>query len=605
MRRFIVQAFAVIGALVVLVIVGGSLFFMLAGAPKPTVPELAVLKIDLTREFADVSRDNPLAKLRGEDRAGFLDVLTAINRAAADPKVKGLIANVGSVSLSMAKAQEVRDAVLRFRAAGKFAYAYGEELDGNKGYYIATAFDQIAVQPMGGLGLTGLITERLFLRGTLDKIGIEPEVERRRDYKTAADDYLFSGFTPAAREMIQSFVGSISNQMIEGIAKGRGLSVEDVRGLIDRGPFTTDEALKARLVDRIAYPDEVREAALAKAAPEGAKDKAKVIAQGPYLAATAAKPKSGATKIALVPASGLIVQGAGGDDPVTGEQMGATPLARAITKAVEDKEIKAILLRVDSPGGSAIGSDVIRHALLKARKAGKPVVVSMSGVAGSGGYWIAMSADAIIAEPATITGSIGVISLKPNVEKLAADWGANYDRILFGANAGIGSIGKPLTGAERERASAQIDEIYNLFKAGVAEGRNMTVEAVEKIAQGRVWSGAQAKDLGLVDQLGGIETAEAVIREKLKLPGEAPALDLVLFPKSPSLIESIGRMLGGKGDEGDARANVGLGGALRRALVEDPALAPVIRAARPYLRDLSLALSGEPLALVTAPVDFN
>jgi protease-4 len=234
--------------------------------------------------------------------------------------------------------------------------------------------------------------------------------------------------------------------------------------------------------------------------------------------------------------------------------------------------------------------------MIKAKQAGKPVIVSMSGVAGSGGYWVAMSADAIVAEPATITGSIGVISLKPNIEKLAADYGANFDRILFGANAGIDSIGKPFTPAERERLSAQMDEVYNAFKVGVADGRNMTVEAVEKIAQGRVWSGAQAKDLGLVDQLGGIDVAQAVIREKLKLNADAP-LDLVVFPKPPGLLESISRSLGGGGE--DTRVD------LLALLGRDPQLARLVKAAQPYLLALTLSLDGGPLVLTSAPVDLR
>jgi protease-4 len=598
MRRFIVHSFAFIGLSVMTLVLLGVILALTYRPSKPSVPDMAVLRLDFSQAFQDVAKSDPFAHLRGEQKAGFLDLLKILATATTDPRVKGLIADVDGVSMSLGQVQELRDALTKFRAAGKFAYAYGESLSGNKDIYLASAFDQIAVQPMGGLGLTGLMAERLFLRGTLDKIGIEPEVERRRDYKTAGDAFLFTGYTSSEREMILSYVGSLSAQMIEGIAKGRGLSADDVRALVDRGPFTTEEALKSRLIDKIAFFDEVRDGALMKASPEGQREgdkpKARLIASGKYAAATEKSAKSDATKIALVPASGAIVNGDEGPNFGGNDNVAASTLAKAINHAIDDKDIKAILLRVNSPGGSATASETIRHALAKARKAGKPVVVSMSGVAASGGYWISMGADAIVAEPATITGSIGVFSLKPNIEKLAADWGANYDRILFGANAGINSNGKPYTPAERERLGAQIDEVYNLFKAGVADGRNMTVESVEKIAQGRVWSGAQAKDLGLVDQLGGLDTAQAILREKLKLGADAP-LSLEVFPKPPGFFEMLSKNLGT-----DQPSSL-----ISQIRAQNPQMARLAHSLDPYLQALGLSFQGQVLVYTTAPYDFN
>ncbi len=599
MRRFIIHSFAFIGVSVMTLVLLGIVLAISHRAPKPSVPDLAVLKLDLSQHFDDVAKNDPIAHLRGETAAGFIDLLTVMTTATGDARVKGLIANVDGVSMSLGQIQEFRDALARFRAAGKFAYAYGESMGSNKDIYLASGFDQISVQPMGGLGLTGLVAERLFLRGTLDKLGIEPEVERRRDYKTFGDGFLFTGYTSSEREMILSYVGSLSAQMVDGIAKGRGMSPDDVRALIDRGPFTTEEALKSRLIDHIAFFDEVREEALTKASTDSngaiSKSRAKVISGSRYAQATEHGPKSSAVKIAFVPASGAIVSGDGGPNFGGDDMIAAASLSKAINHAIDDKDVMAILLRVNSPGGSASASETIRHALMKARKAGKPVVVSMSGVGASGGYWIAMGADAIVAEPATITGSIGVFALKPNFEKLAADWGANYDRILFGANAGIYSTGKPFTPAERERLGAQIDEVYNLFKSGVADGRNMTVEAVEKIAQGRVWTGAQAKDLGLVDQLGGLDVAQSVLREKLKLAADA-TFDLVLFPAPLTFFESLSKNLGGH-DQAFALVDLFRG--------RDSQLASFAQMAEPYLQALRLSLAREPLVFTTAPVDFN
>ncbi len=600
MLRFAVRTFAVIGVLFVLLISLTIILMLSYRTPRPSVPDSAVLKVDLAQAYSELGRNDPISRFRGESSAGFIDLLSALNTAASDPRVKGLIANVDGVPYSLAKVQELRDAIAKFRASGKFAYAYGQSLPGNKDIYLASAFEQISVQPLGGLALTGLSAERLFLRGTLDKIGIEPEIERRRDYKTANDAYVYSGYTSSEREMILSYVGSLSGQIIEGIAKGRSMSVEDVRSLIDRGPFTTEEALKSKLIDRIAYADEIRDSALQKASGDKP-GSAKVMTMGHYAQAVQDKPKSNATKIALITANGVIMSGQGGDDPVSGTRLGADALAKAITKAVEDKDVKGFLVRADSPGGSALASEVIRHALVKAKKAGKPVVVSMSGVAASGGYWLAMSADAIVAEPATITGSIGVFAMKANIEKLAADWGAGFDRILFGANAGIYSIGKPYTPAERERVSAMVDEIYNSFKSGVAEGRNMTVEAVEKIAQGRVWSGAQAKDLGLVDALGGLDVAQNILREKLKLAADAP-LDLIAFPKPPTFIEALAKNLDG-GDNG-AHSSLMMPAEIQTQL-QALQMPRVARMAESYLREVDLALSGEPLALIDTPTDFR
>src|SRR5271165_5733709 len=586
MRRFIVGFFALIGFSTVL-LVGGVLLVM--GGLKPAVtplPAKIILTADLTRGLPEGASEDSLLRLLVGGKTTLRDFLDAIEAAGDDPRVKVLLARVGDDELGLAKIQEVRDAITAFRGKGKlalaFADSFGEFGPGTRPYYLATAFDEIWLQPMGNVGLTGLYAESPFLKGTLDILGIVPEFDHREEYKTAMNLLTETKMTPAHREEVEALLGSVSGQIVRGIARGRKLAETEVRAAIDRGPLLGAEAVEAKLVDRLGYRDEVMAHARARAGTG-----AELLGLGAYVDRAGRPHHEGAT-IALIYGSGLVVRGGGAANPLTGSNiMAASEMTRAFRAAVRDPSVRAILFRVDSPGGSAVASETIWREVVFARERGKPVVVSMGDVAGSGGYYVAAAADKIVAEPATLTGSIGVLAGKLVVSDLFKKLGVSADSAQIGANAAMFSSTSDFSARAHSRLEAFLDDTYRGFKDHVAAGRHMTQEEVEEVAKGRVWSGEDAKARGLVDELGGSAVALRLAKEAAKLAPDA-AVELTVFPREKEAFEIIFDRLVGKERDGDERGVSS--GSIERSL----------RAAQPLLQRLETLLDNS--GVLTMPV---
>jgi protease IV len=527
--RFLIGFLATLGALaVVVVIVVAALVWSLLTPAPPELPERVVLRLDLRQGLAEMPGGDPLAALGLRPEITLTEAVMALERAAADPRVHGVVARLGGEGPRLAQAQELRAAIARLREAGKFTLAhadsFGEFGPGTRGYYLASGFEEIHLQPMGAIGLTGLLIETPLLRELLDNLGVLPSGDKRGTYKSLAETFTESELTPWNREALEALADSVIAQIADGIAAGRGLGGDAVRALIDRGPFMANEALDAGLVDGLSYFDEVAEQALTRAGP-GAGD----VGLTRYLLALGPPPQD-APVVALIHGVGRIQRGESDYGPAGGWVMGADTVADALTQASEDPEVQAILFRVDSGGGSAVASETIGRAVRRAVAAGKPVIVSMADMAASGGYWIAMDASTIVARPATLTGSIGVFAGKP---VLAGFWdhiGVNWGRVQRGANADMWSTGLDFDESGRERLDAFLDHTYAAFIAGVARGRELPEEQARAAAEGRVWTGAQALELGLVDDLGGLPRALALAREAA---GVAPDAPIALRPYPP------------------------------------------------------------------------
>src|SRR5437660_37859 len=467
MRRFVLGLLAMIGLLAVLAIAGIGVVIGRFAAYQPRLPATMILSADLGRGLIDGPSQSPLAELAFGKKPTLRGFLDALERGGDDPRVKGIYAHLGGDSLGLARAQEVRDAIAAFRAKGKFAIAFSESFGefgaGTRPYYLATAFDEIWLQPLGSVGLIGLHAEVPFLRGTLDRLGIVPRFARREEYKSATNSLTETEMTRPQREEIESLLGSMAGQINQGIATARQLSESEVRALIDHGPLFAEEAKAARLIDRIGYRDEAMTEAHRRAGSG-----AEFVTVSRYLEG-AGHPHDKGPTIALIHGTGLITQGGSTASPLTGDaEMSARAVTRAFRDAFRDADVRAILFRIDSPGGSAVASETIWREVGRARERGKPVIVSMGDTAGSGGYYVAAPADKIVAQPATLTGSIGVLAGKLVIAEFLHKLGVTTDAVERGAHAGMFSAMQDFSPAERVRLDASLDSIYWGFKAHVA-----------------------------------------------------------------------------------------------------------------------------------------
>jgi protease-4 len=539
LRRVLVAFLAVIGFLTLAAVAGGAVLAWRLLPDRQPLPERILLTADWQDGLAETVGPPDLLDLELIPPPTIAEVVLALDAASRDPRVAGLVVRLAGTAHGFAVAQELRDAVRRFRAAGKFAVAhadtFGELGSGNEGYYIASAFEEIDLQPVGLVGLTGLLAQVPLARDLLTRLGVSFEVVRRAEYKTALESLTESELSAPNREMLEALLGTLQGQLVAGIAEGRGIPPERVRRLVDRGPFTGPEALAESLVDRLGHADETLDAALGRAGA-GAEpvDLADYADRNP---ATSSGPES-AAPVALIRAAGLIRRGEDG----IGSEIAADDLAGALAEAAKDDEVRAVVLRVDSGGGSAVASETVGHAVQRVRQAGKPVVVSMGNAAASGGYWIAMNATRIVAQPGTLTGSIGVIAGKPSLAEAWDRLGVNWAEIRRGANAAIFSLNRPFSPEAEARVEAIVGSLYESFTDGVAQGRGMRPEQVEAVAKGRVWAGETALDLGLVDELGGLDAALAATRAALQLPADAP-LRVVLLPRDASPVRAVLRWL--------------------------------------------------------------
>lgn len=541
-----------------LTIVGGIttailvLILLVAGARcacgGATVPARTILELDLEQAFAETSSSDPIARLLGGGDSSLADVVATLERASGDDRVVGLVARIGGGGYGMAHTQELRDAVAAFRASGKFAVAFSETFgefgDGNQGYYLATAFDEIWLQPSGDVGLSGLIAQTRFLRGTLDLLEVEPRMDHRYEYKNALNTYTERGYTPAHREALGAVLESMHGQLVRGISEGRKLDPSAVKALIDRGPFLGPEAATEKLVDHLGYRDEVY-AAIRERAGAGAE----LLYADKYLERAGRRHTRGA-RIAVVYGVGPVTRGSNSFDPLFGDgtTMGSHTVAGALREAIDDPEVKAIVFRVDSPGGSYVASDTIWRETVRAKQLGKPIIVSMGNVAGSGGYFVAMDATKIVAQPGTITGSIGVLGGKMLTRKLYEKIGVTHDSIKTAANSGMFSDLEDYTAHGWTRFQAWLDRVYVDFTAKVAAGRGLPIEKVQQIAKGRIWTGEDAKNIGLVDELGGWPVALRLAREAAGLDATSD-IELKVYPHDKGL---LGQLLGDDPDNSES-----------------------------------------------------
>ncbi|MGO9824998.1 MAG: signal peptide peptidase SppA, partial [Terriglobales bacterium] len=400
-------------------------------------------------------------------------------------------------------------------------------------YYLATAFDHIYLQPSGDVGLTGIIMESPFVMGTLSKLGMSFHGDHRYEYKAALNFYTESKYTGPHKEEMTAIMNSWFNQIKDGICQARQIPPDKFQAVVDAGPYLGKEAVAAKLVDGIAYRDEVYGDVKSKAG-----DGAELLYLDKYLN-RAGRPHERGKTVALVFGVGAVTRGKSDYDPVEGSQnMGSDTVAGAIRTAAEDKDVKAILFRVDSPGGSYVASDAIWREVVRARQAGKPVIVSMGNLAGSGGYFVAMAADKIVAEPGTITASIGVLGGKMLTGGLWDKVGLSWDEVHQGENATMFTGTHDYTPAEWGRFQAWLDRVYVDFTGKVAEGRKLPREKVLEIAKGRIWSGQDAKNLGLVDELGGYDTALNLAKKAAGVP-EGDDVKIVVYPRPRTLLESV------------------------------------------------------------------
>lgn len=463
-----------------------------------------------------------------ERRPAPLRVLVeSLDRAREDGKVTAVVLRVSTLpGVGWGRVQELRDAVVRFRKSGKPAYAHLEFV-GNKEYYLASACSRVYAVPQAIMDVTGLRSETTFFAGTLDKLGIQAQFEGVGKYKNAPNQLTETGFTPPHREQMETLVDSIYGQFLAGLQEGRNKTREEAQALIDNGPYDGARALEAGLVDELLYEDQLRERL----------KEAEAVAPGRYARRGGGFGLDRRPKIALVYAVGEIVAGESQGGPLGGQVAGSDTVASALRDARRNSDVRAIVLRVDSPGGSGTASDVIWREVVLARKE-KPVIVSMGDMAASGGYYIAMASDAIVAQPTTLTGSIGVFGGKLTLRGLYHKVGITKEILTRGEHADLFSDYRPWTEEERARFRTLMADFYRDFLAKAAQGRKMSVEEVDAVAQGRVWTGAEALEHGLVDRLGGLEVALGLAKERARIAKDEE-VNLVVLPERKSLLETI------------------------------------------------------------------
>jgi len=529
-----------IARFVFLIVVILLALFVIGLAAGDGLPNKMVLALDLRRPIADSS---PARFNFGTRPVTVMDIVLGLDAAEHDDRIKGVLVRLGSANISIAQAEEIGTALKKFRQSGKFviAHAQGFEAPGLGDYLTATAADQIWMQPKTPFGAAGEGGGEIFLKGLFDKIQAEPQIAKRADYKSAADMYMEKSMTPADREQLTELMQSWYDTATTGAAAARKLDPKALAAVFDASPQFTEDAKKAGLIDKIGYDDDAQQAALDKAG-----DGAKTVQMAEFVKAKEDLREVGTgQRIALVEGSGEIVEGSTGGGGLFGGEavMAGDDVAKALREAAKDKSVKAIVLRIDTPGGSVTASDQILDAVKKAQAKGIPVVVSMAGVAASGGYYISTSADKIVAEPGTITGSIGVLTGKVSFGKTAQLLGIGTDQVGVGRNALMDSSITPYTPEQWANLNAQADAIYGDFKDKVAKGRKLTPERVQEIARGRVWSGSDARERGLVDNLGGFWTAADTARKLAKI-GAGDSVVYKRFPHQKSFWEALDATFG-------------------------------------------------------------
>jgi protease-4 len=516
-----------------------------AGSDKTAdVDSNSILHIKIDYPVSERTPNNPLAGLGflgfdGEKTLGLNDILASIKKGKNDDNIKGIFLDESYMMQGQATTEEIRNALIDFKKSGKFVVAYSE-IYTQGFYYLASVADKVYMNPKGIIEFKGFSSEVTFLKGAMDKLGIEAQIIKVGTYKSAVEPFFLTKMSDANREQVTSYLGSMYNHFLTGISASRHINKDSLFNYANNGTIQEPEdALKYKLVDGLKYKDEII-SDLKRRTDIGEKDNLHSVELGEYVKSEAKedddkddeKKTSSKNRIAVIYASGEINGGDGDDNSI-----GSEKISKAIRKARTDDKVKAVVLRVNSPGGSSLASDIIWREVMLTKKV-KPIIVSMGDVAASGGYYIACAADSIYAEPNTITGSIGIFAVLPNMQKFFNDkLGITFDGVKTGKYADLGDVSRPLTPEERAILQKSVNRGYDTFTKAVAEGRKKSQAYINSIGQGRVWTGEQALKIGLVDKLGNINDAVASAAKKANLK----EYQLVNYPEQKSVLSKIGQ----------------------------------------------------------------
>ena len=519
--------------LAVLVSAGASLLLMLVGGRAPSIPANATLYLEIEAPFSEIEPNAVLSQFVPTP-ATLRATIETIRKAKDDTRVAGLVILPRSAGPLWGQVQEVRAALEDFKTSRKPLTAFLESA-GAAEYYLASVADRVVLMPAGQLDVAGLASYELFFRGALDKIGVYPDLLHIGDYKSASNTFTEKSFTPAHREMTESLNRDWYLELVRAIAAGRRMPEPAVRAALDAGPFLAAAAAKAGLVDELAYEDQLDD----RAPIQGTR---RLEAEQYRRTAAPSGRRRTAGRIALLYAVGTIASGDSAFDSFSGVVLGSDTFAEWLRKVRVDTDIDAVVIRVDSPGGSAIASEVIWREIMLTRDV-KPVVVSMGDVAASGGYYLAAAGHTIVAQPGTLTGSIGVVTGKFVMQGALEKLGIGTAADSHGRLAEIGSPFRPFSREERARLEEQMQTTYDLFLERVAQGRDTPAAKIDAVAQGRIWTGRQARELGLVDELGGLDRAVHLATERARLDPSGH-VDLVVYPPARSLYDVLSNPFG-------------------------------------------------------------
>jgi protease IV len=562
-RKVVLIISGIVLGLALMVTLGIAIIIGALRGNRPSIQDNSVLALKVSGSLPDYVPDDPVRRIFGGQPQSLSSLLAQFRKAKVDKRITAVMLDIDFSEAGWAKSEEIRGAIEDFRTSGKPVYAY-METGLNKDYYIASACDKIFVPPPGELFTIGLAADVMFFRGSLDKLGIYPDMYQIGKYKSAGDMFTQKQMTDAHREYINSLLDDLYGRYVDGIAKARSKTPDEVKALIDNAPYTAAQAKEAGLIDGTLYHDDV-EKELKKRLGYKENDELHIARASDYrqISQESLGLNKG-EKIAVVYAAGDIVSGKSSFGSEGEETIGSDSLVRTINEARDDKSIKAIVLRIDSPGGSGLASDIIWRAIETA-KAKKPVVVSMSDVAASGGYYIACNANKIVAEPSTITGSIGVVGGKP-VVKGFYDWiGVTNEYVTRGKNAGMFRESEKFSDSERAKFEEFMKTTYDDFISKVGKGRNKDKAYIDSIGQGRVWTGRQGKENGLVDEYGGLDKAIEIAKQLANIPA-GKSIQRVIMPKPPTFFEEL---MSGGGDADEASMQAKQQASLLSALPED------------------------------------
>jgi len=588
-RKTVLIISSIVVGLVLVALIGLAVLVAAFRHNEPTIADNSVLALRVAGPLPDYVPYDPLRKFFGGPDQSLTNLILQFKKAKVDNRIKIVLLEVDMSAAGWGKAEEIRDAIADFRSSGKPVYAF-IEYGMNKEYYIASACDKIYLAPPGELFINGLAADVMFFRGSLDKLGIYPDIFQIGKYKSVGDTFTRKEMSDAHREFMNSLLDDLFNRYVDAIAKARGKTAEEVRAIIDDAPYGAPRAKEVGLVDGVGYRDELEKELKTKLGYKES-DPLRLVKSSDYSeVAPESLDLNKGENIAVIYATGDIGSGQSGNSLGGSQSIGSDTLSKAINDAREDKTIKAIVIRVDSPGGSGLASDVIWHAVVAAKEK-KPVVISMSDVAASGGYYIACGANKIIAQPSTITGSIGVVAGKP-VMRGFYDWlGLSNEYLLRGKNAGMFRETEKFTPDERAKFEAWIKTTYyNDFVPKVAQGRNKDAAYIDSIAQGRVWTGSQGRERGLVDEFGGLDRAVEVAKDLAKIPKDK-GVHRVILPYPRTFLQE----LMSEGDE--THAQMKQQEAVMAALPDDA------RRAVRYMALLDRMKSGESMLLM--PFDLR